>query len=293
MSNSNKIKQQITLKNRRKLSFAEFGDLEGKPIFHFHGGGGSRLGGKLYAKNAFQQNIRFITIDRPGIGNSDFKKDRKLLDWPNDVIELANFLKIEKFAVNGYSAGGPYALACAYKILDRLTACSVICGSGPLNINRKFLPKERRRFNFIIRKFPSLYKKRFKTYINLFRSPEQFQKLVDKENSSELDPDSKLYFDPKFHPTLLEDLEESILQGLDGQAQDLKIVYSKWGFKLKDISPKIKVFMWSGEFDPFHDVNLSMSKVIPNCEVKIYPAEGHLSIIINKNDEILATLSSL
>jgi len=45
-------------------------------------------------------------MDRPGFGLSDYKEDRTLLGWPNDVQELADYLKIEKFAVMGCSGGG-------------------------------------------------------------------------------------------------------------------------------------------------------------------------------------------
>ncbi len=54
------------------------------------------------------------------MGLSDFEPGRKILDWPNDVIQLADALEIDRFGVEGVSGGGPYAAACAYKIPDRL-----------------------------------------------------------------------------------------------------------------------------------------------------------------------------
>jgi hypothetical protein len=41
--NTDHVNQTITLKDGRKLGFAEYGDPEGKAVFHFHGGAGSRL----------------------------------------------------------------------------------------------------------------------------------------------------------------------------------------------------------------------------------------------------------
>ncbi len=43
----------------------------------------------------------------------------RILDWPDDVTELADALNVGRFAVLGISGGGPYACACAFKISER------------------------------------------------------------------------------------------------------------------------------------------------------------------------------
>jgi pimeloyl-ACP methyl ester carboxylesterase len=54
------------------------------------------------------------------------------LDWPVDVVKLARHLGIhKKFTVYGGSGGGPYALACAYAIPERLKGVGVVAGTGP------------------------------------------------------------------------------------------------------------------------------------------------------------------
>ena len=70
--------------------------------------------------------VRLIGLDRPGIGRSDAKAGYRLLDWPDDVVEVADQLGIERFAVEGLSGGGPFALACAYTIPQWLTARGLI-----------------------------------------------------------------------------------------------------------------------------------------------------------------------
>jgi len=42
-----------------------------------------------------------------------YVKGYRIVDWPADVIELANALRLKRFAVAGISSGSPYALACA------------------------------------------------------------------------------------------------------------------------------------------------------------------------------------
>jgi pimeloyl-ACP methyl ester carboxylesterase len=80
---SNNICNRITLSDGRKLGFVEFGDLKGKPVFYFHGFPGSRLEAKLAERISRDSHVRFIGIDRPGFGLSEFKPDRRLMDWPD------------------------------------------------------------------------------------------------------------------------------------------------------------------------------------------------------------------
>ena len=136
---SDNIDLTIKLKDGRKLGYADLGNPDANSVvFHFHGFPGSRLEAMLLANKATSE-YRIISIDRPGMGLSDFKKNRTLLDWPDDVIELADALEIDKFAVEGISGGGPYAAACAYKIPKRLTSCGIISGvaSKDLEIEKK------------------------------------------------------------------------------------------------------------------------------------------------------------
>ncbi len=101
----------IQLRDGRTLAYAEYSKSRGKVLFYFHGGADSRLEARFLAEQAKQAGVRLIGIDRPGMGRSHFKAGRRLLDWPDDVIELADHLHIDHFAVVGVSGGGPYALA--------------------------------------------------------------------------------------------------------------------------------------------------------------------------------------
>ena len=123
----------IRLPDGRRLGYAEYGDPAGKPVLHFHGTPDSRLEGTLpsVAEAAARLGVRLILPDRPGIGLSDFKPGRAILDWPADVLALADALNLPRFALMGLSGGGPYAAACAYKIPQRLTRVGIISGVAP------------------------------------------------------------------------------------------------------------------------------------------------------------------
>ncbi|HEU4793766.1 MAG TPA: alpha/beta hydrolase, partial [Nitrolancea sp.] len=100
------------LPDGRRLGHAEFGDPNGVPCFFFHGIPGSRLEAAFVDELAAQYGIRVIGIDRPGMGLSDYVSGRRFLDWPADVVALADSLGIEQFAVAGVSGGAAYVAAC-------------------------------------------------------------------------------------------------------------------------------------------------------------------------------------
>jgi pimeloyl-ACP methyl ester carboxylesterase len=129
----------ISLPDGRYLGFAEYGAPAGKTLLYFHGHPGARYEARFLADSACRANMRLIGIDRPGMGLSTYQSGRQLVDWPGDVAALADRLGLERFAVVGFSGGGPYALACAHSIPERLISCGVISGTCPTGFVLSFL----------------------------------------------------------------------------------------------------------------------------------------------------------
>jgi pimeloyl-ACP methyl ester carboxylesterase len=104
-------------------------------IFYFHGFPASRLEGASWSATARSLSARLIATDRPGCGLSTFQPNRRILDWPSDVLELADNLRIPQFHVLGASGGCPYVLACARAIpRSRLLGAAVVSGIYPLKL---------------------------------------------------------------------------------------------------------------------------------------------------------------
>jgi pimeloyl-ACP methyl ester carboxylesterase len=128
-----KINQQLILEDGRNLGFTEYGDPVGKPVFHFHGAASSRLERPASEDILKKLDIRFISEDHPGHGLSDYQPNRHLLDWPGDIHQLAGHLGFGEFYVTGYSSGGPYSLACAYQLAERVIAGAAISSLAPMS----------------------------------------------------------------------------------------------------------------------------------------------------------------
>lgn len=123
----------ITLADGRCLGFAEYGDSAGRPLMYFHGWPSSRLQGRALDRAACARGVRVISPDRPGIGLSDPLPGRGFGDWPADIRQLADQLGHPRFHVLGVSGGGPYALATAARLPERVVATSVVSGAPPLD----------------------------------------------------------------------------------------------------------------------------------------------------------------
>lgn len=129
----------------RRIAFSQFGDPLGTPLIYAHGFPSSRREAWLVHAAACEVGARIISIDRPGYGDSEPAPERRLSDWPEDVLCVADQLGLECFGLIGVSGGGPYVLACAWRLAQaeahglqgRLTACVLVCPLGAIYRNEQ------------------------------------------------------------------------------------------------------------------------------------------------------------
>ena len=121
----------LTLGDGRRLAWAEYGDPSGRPLIYCHGFPGSRLEAAMSHDTAARLGIRIIAPDRPGLGRSDYQPGRRLNDFPADLKQLADHLKLGRVAVLGESGGGPYAMAAAAALPERITKLLLVSSIGP------------------------------------------------------------------------------------------------------------------------------------------------------------------
>ncbi|MGA9361163.1 MAG: alpha/beta hydrolase, partial [Mycobacterium sp.] len=124
-----KLEGNVAVDDDRQISFAEFGAPQGRAVFWLHGTPGARrqipTEARVYAED---HDIRLIGIDRPGIGSSTPHRYETIAAFAADLRTIADTLGIDKMAVVGLSGGGPYALACAAGLSDRVVAVAVLGG---------------------------------------------------------------------------------------------------------------------------------------------------------------------
>lgn len=283
----------IRLRDGRRLQAFEIGKSDGPPIFHCHGNGSSRLEVLTVAEAAERLGVRLMSLDRPGIGRSDPKPGYRLLDWPDDVVDVADQLGIERFAVEGLSGGAPFALACAYKISHRLTACGLISpATGPfIQQTGSFALRSE---VWMLVHLPWLVRALFRLSMRLSGSDEEsLEKKLARAGMRLGAADYQLLSIPEIRKAFAQATAESFRQAADAGTKD-GLVYSRpWGFQVEAITFE-NVFLWQGEQDwvmPAAAARL-MAQALPHCTATFYPDEGHLSTFVNHVQDIWKALTA-
>ncbi len=279
----------LGLPGGRRLGYTEFGDPGGLPCFFFHGIPGSRLEAAFTDDLAAQHGIRVVGIDRPGMGLSDHVPRRRFLDWPSDVVAVADSLGFEKFAVAGVSGGSAYVAACALAIPERLHAAAIISGMGPQDTPG--VARDPRRSRRLLLALGRRTVRALATVITPFtwRTARDPQRYLDGMAPVMAEADRAVLALPEVRRILLANFTESFRQGGNGLALDLALYCHHWGFQLEDITAE--VHLWHGEADRNVPVAFGrgLARAIPNCLAHFYPDEGHL-MAITRMPEILQTM---
>jgi pimeloyl-ACP methyl ester carboxylesterase len=109
--------------DRHPLSLDDVGDPAGAPVVYLHGGGDSRLSRHPDDSIAASLGVRLLAVDRCGRA----VRRPTLRAWAEALLPS---LPVEEFAVIGWSAGGPHALALAAAAPGRVRRV-VLVGSMP------------------------------------------------------------------------------------------------------------------------------------------------------------------
>jgi pimeloyl-ACP methyl ester carboxylesterase len=119
----------LTLADGRTLEHLDAGTPDGIPLIFFHGTPSTGGQGAVVAEAARSHGVRLIAPSRPGYGASTLSPPG-LARPADDTLELADQLGIGRFALLGSSGGGPFALAMAAAVPDRVSAIAVLASPG-------------------------------------------------------------------------------------------------------------------------------------------------------------------
>ncbi len=274
----------IRLRDGRRLGFAEFGPAHGRPVLFFHGIPGSRFFFRLAEGHAFRLGVRLIAPERPGYGTSDFLPQRMLVQWADDVRELADHLRLDEFSVAGVSGGAPYSLVCARFLPGRVVRAGLVSAMGP--VEHPLVEAQmtsRRRLRLAVFRHAPIFVYAFSGIAGgcarrmparllaeiLPMFPPATRQLLEAEGRREV---------------IVRSIREAFRQGGRGVARDLLLMSRPWGFALEDVSAPVS--LWHGVDDINLPVVLSeaIAASLPQCEARLIPGADHAWILDHFGD---------
>ena len=281
------IESELTAQTAVGLEYYSLGPGEGRPIFYFHGCPGGALEiSWLPRQFLYETGIRLIAVNRPGFGRSEFIEQRTLTDFAHQIARLAAALNLREYGVLGFSAGGPYALACAHANPEQVRSVTLLASLAPLEEpgvlsklhepNRAFLEQARDDATALEAQLA----------LQLTTGSDVLALL----ESVVSEPDLAVFANQRFRKHYLVALEQSIQHGARAFAQDMAIVTSAWEFKPENLATP--VHLWQGTRD--NNVSSGMfnyfSRNLPNVTPGLFKDSGHF-FFIDRYQEILEAIA--
>ncbi|MBL1080089.1 alpha/beta hydrolase [Nocardia sp. 2] len=233
--------------------------------------------------------LRLIAVDRPGMGVSEMTPCRQVVDWMGTVEAVADQMGLDEFAVLGASGGGPYALAAAYRMPDRVSQVVLVSAFAPVVDGDKPVPGKGKRAGglMILRKLPFLARPAAARMAQVVRTPQGLAALIKQMSPAD---QARIARDDQLLANIGDNIRVCFEAGSRGVAADLqRVLVRPWGFELYEVStPTVS---WHGDSDanvPAGDAR-RLAAALPNAELEIVEGVGHLLFV----DHAAAVLASL
>jgi pimeloyl-ACP methyl ester carboxylesterase len=257
----------------RRLGYAEFGDPDGMPVIALHGTPGSRLMFALADKAARERGLRLIAPERPGYGLSDAKEFPTLQEAVVDIAGLADFLDLKDFILIGVSGGGPFAVAAAASMPDRVKLLALISPVGLIADVADRVSAWHRHLFTELAPSPFASGSFFWGLKAMLAVAPHFAYAGLKHHASEAD--HVLLERSEVRESLYEAITEGLRHGVDGPVQDLQLYCRPWGVDLRKIDmPSI---VWQGSDDTIVPAEAAyyLARALPQCSLYVRPGDGH------------------
>lgn len=223
------------------------------------------------------RGIRLFGVERPGTGWSTAHRYRRVREFADDIRALADYLDLPRFAVVGLSGGGPYTLACAHTLPDRVAAACVIGGIGP-TAGPDAVPSYTRALSLagpvlsavagpVGRALPRMVTPLVPYAEAAVRA---FSKVAPKA-------DRPILLDPAFGEVLVGDLLHVLDDGLAAPAHDARLFSRAWGFRLRDVQPPVHFFQGDADGIVPESHGRHQAKSVQRGTLTILEGGGHLA----------------
>jgi pimeloyl-ACP methyl ester carboxylesterase len=227
----------------------------------------------LADRAARDRGIRLIAPERPGYGLSDYRRSETLAQIAEDLSAVADDYGFGRFAVIGVSGGGPYAVAAAAAMPDRISLLALVAPIGEVADGQLRLSRFQRLLFRRVAHRPwatRLFFRRLRSMV--FKSPDSAYRWLMRRVRA---PDRELLARSSVRISLQAAMGEGLRPGVEGVAQDLRLYCSPWRLRFADID--VPTILWQGSDDPVvpPEAAYALARALPNCRLDVIPGAGH------------------
>jgi pimeloyl-ACP methyl ester carboxylesterase len=282
------VDASVALSDGRQLAYTDLGGPSSPVVMYFHGAPTSRLDLAVFGDAFAESGVRVVSADRPGYGGSSPQPGRRLENWPSDVAALAGHLGVERFAVLALSSGGPYAVACAALLPERVASAGIVAGVTDFG-------------------WPGAWSGYSEDEVTIMRIGDEARAVAWCEarygadgrgfmeaGLGELAPaDHAALEDEALATALMTTVGEGFRQGVGGYAQDITVQGRPWSFDAAVVNAP--VWILHGDADTVVPVAHARhtAELIPGARLLTWPDEGHISIFTKVPDLIADLIAPL
>ncbi|MEZ7236375.1 alpha/beta fold hydrolase [Rhodococcus sp. GXMU-t2271] len=286
-----KLEGTVAVGGDRRIGFAEFGSAQGRAVFWLHGTPGARRQIPVEARRyAEREHVRLIGLDRPGIGSSSPHRYENVLAFADDLQIVADTLGVDRMAVVGLSGGGPYTLAAAHAMPERVMAAAVLGGVAPV-VGPDAISSGLMRLGTMVAPLLAVAGvpigmgvTSIIRVVRPFASP-----IIDLYGRLSPEADRQLLARPEFKAMFLDDLLNGSRKQMAAPFADVVVFTRDWGFRLEDV--KVPVRWWHGDTDHIVPMEHGLHVVgrLPDAHFHHLPGESHLGGL-GVSEDILSTV---
>ena len=265
----------LKLPDGRRLAYTDQGSPDGVPLLFMHGLAGSRYLRHPDDTLLMEAGVRLIIPERPGCGDSDPMPNRTLDDWVSDIRALASALGLKRFAVMGYSAGAPYALAVGRGLARHVDAVHLVAPVSPVTAlaDLRHYPAASRLNIMMARHAPGIMRPLLKMAVRDMR--DNVFRYVESSIAKSTHSDRAVYANPSLRTAHALGVLAGIQRGSSELYDDVRITCSDWGEGLDDYPLPVQI--WHGDSDPLVSPTgaIELARQLPAAQLEMVPGAGH------------------
>jgi pimeloyl-ACP methyl ester carboxylesterase len=263
----------IKLPDGRLLAYTDLGSPDGPVVVYCHGAPTSRLDLTSFEDAFVESDVRVVSVDRPGYGASSPRPERTFDDWSADLAVLLDVIGVEHCAVMGWSSGGPYVVATAALLSERVVAAGIVAGVSDMG-------------------WAGAWDGYDEDEVALMKMGDEDTAVAwceDRygsdgvrfaEGVGDLAPaDLELMNDEAVGAAIMATITEAFHQGVRGYVQDILLQARPWPFDPAAITAPVIILHGGADTLVPSAHARHTAELVPGAELRILPEHGHLSLL--------------